>query len=216
MGESASVEVLSAEVRVLQVGNGQLTRGMYRQLDEAAPRRFEPFGRVKDNKRRPKDRWPLTGRDSGTGVLLIGRDTETGALVRYHAQPPDWSATDGPEAFAHWMRHWAQLNGTFITYHRGYEVAKYQGLAIHWMVSYRDICAAPEAWHVRDKAPDSVRQLDRVRQLELRQQRCTVDLDELERQWREKANLELAAMLDKQAKHDEFKALPLIVLARLK
>ena len=34
MSESASVEVLSAEVRVLHVGNGQITRSMYRQLDE--------------------------------------------------------------------------------------------------------------------------------------------------------------------------------------
>jgi hypothetical protein len=40
MSESANVEVLSAEVRVLQVGNRQITRSMYRQLDEAT---FEWF-----------------------------------------------------------------------------------------------------------------------------------------------------------------------------
>jgi hypothetical protein len=80
------------------------------------------------------------------GVLqLVGRDSETGALVRYHAQPPGWSESEGPEEFAHWMRHWAQLNGSFITYHRGYPVARYQGLAIRWRVSYKDVCAAPEA-----------------------------------------------------------------------
>ena len=50
MTESASVEVLSAEIRVLQVGSGQMTRSMHRQLDEASFERFEPFGRVKDNK----------------------------------------------------------------------------------------------------------------------------------------------------------------------
>jgi hypothetical protein len=112
VGESASVAVLSAEVRVLQVGNGQITRSMYRQLDEAAPERFEPFGRVKNNsKRRQKDGWLLAGRDGETGVLLVGRDTETGALVRYQAQPPDWSVSEGPEEFAHWTRHWVQLNG---------------------------------------------------------------------------------------------------------
>jgi hypothetical protein len=61
---------------VLQVGNLQLTRSMYRQLDEAAPERFEPFGRVKDNKRRPKDGWRLVGRDGETGVLLVGRDAK--------------------------------------------------------------------------------------------------------------------------------------------
>jgi hypothetical protein len=69
-------------------------------------------------------------------------------------------------------------------------------------VSYKDVCAAPEAWHVRDKAPESVRQLDRARQLEMRQQRCTVDLDELERQWREKANGKLAEMRAAQAKSE--------------
>jgi hypothetical protein len=53
MSESASVEVLRAEVRVLQVGNGQITRSMYRQLDEANPEQFEPFGRVRDGKGNP-------------------------------------------------------------------------------------------------------------------------------------------------------------------
>jgi hypothetical protein len=106
MSESASVAVLSAEVRVLQVGNLQLTRSMYLQLDEAAPERFEPFGRVKDNKRKLKD-----------GLLLVGRDSETRALVRYHAQPPD---SEGPEEFAHWMRHWAQVNGSIINHYCGY------------------------------------------------------------------------------------------------
>src|SRR5512133_1656755 len=119
MNESASVAVLSAEVRVLQVGKLQLTRSMYRQLDEAAPERFEPFGRVKDNKCKLKD-----------GLLLVGRDSETRALVRYHAQPPDWSESEGPEEFAHSMRHWAQVNGSIINYYCGYLVARYQGLAI--------------------------------------------------------------------------------------
>ena len=43
MSESARVEVLPADVRVVQVGSLQLTRSMYWQLDEAALRRFEPF-----------------------------------------------------------------------------------------------------------------------------------------------------------------------------
>jgi hypothetical protein len=86
MSESASVEVLSAEVRVLKVGNGQITRSMYRQLDEATLDRFEPFGRVKDNKRKTKE-----------GVLqLVGRDSKTAALVRYIAQPSNWSSSRDP------------------------------------------------------------------------------------------------------------------------
>jgi hypothetical protein len=66
MTESASVAGLSAEVRILHVGNGQITRSMYRQLDEVNLERFEAFGRVKDNKLK-----------SGEGVLkLVGRDTK--------------------------------------------------------------------------------------------------------------------------------------------
>lgn len=55
--------------------------------------------------------------------------------------------------------------------------------------------------------------MDRPRQVEMRLQRCKVDLDELKRQWQEKANSELAEMLKAQARYDEFKALPLIVFA---
>jgi hypothetical protein len=81
MSESASFEGLTAEVRVLQVGNGQITRSMYRQLDEANLERFEPFGRVREDQENLRK-----------GVLqLVGRDTTTSALVRHSAHPPDWS-----------------------------------------------------------------------------------------------------------------------------
>jgi hypothetical protein len=43
-----------------------------------------------------------------------------------------------------------------------------------------------------------------------------VDLVELEQAWHAKAGAELAKLLEAQAKYDAFKALPLIVLARLK
>jgi hypothetical protein len=75
MGESASVEGFSAEVRVLQVRNGQITRSIYRQLDEAPPERFQPFGRVKDKKRIPKE-W---GQPKGGVLQLVGRDSKTRA-----------------------------------------------------------------------------------------------------------------------------------------
>jgi hypothetical protein len=104
MRESARVEVLCAEVRVLQVGNGQITLSMYRQLDETTFERFEPFGRVKDIEP-----------DYNERVLqLVGRDTKTGALVRYYPRSPDWSRRvdgtrrDGPSEFAHWLLHTEQ------------------------------------------------------------------------------------------------------------
>jgi hypothetical protein len=131
---------------VVQVDSRQLTRSMYRQLDEAALRRFEPFGRVKDNKRE------LTH-----GVLLVDRDSKTGALVRYHARPPDWSPSEGPEEFTHWMSHWPKGRGR-VSYSHGYRVPSYEGFARRWTVSFKNVCTAPE----------SVRQLDRVRQLEMR------------------------------------------------
>ena len=47
---------------------------------------------------------------------------------------------------------------------------------------------------------------------EHRAKRCTVNLGELEQAWRAKAEAELAELLQTQAKYDEFKALPLVVL----
>jgi hypothetical protein len=61
------------------------------------------------------------------------------------------------------------------------------------------------------KLRSGVRELDRLSQLETRQKRCKVDLDELQRQWREKAEGELVDLLKEQAMYDKFKALSLIV-----
>jgi hypothetical protein len=77
MRESASVEVLSGEVRVLKVGNGQITRSMYRQTQ-------------------------------GGVLQLVGRDSKTAALVRYIAQPSNWSKQQGPSEFEHWLQHTRQ------------------------------------------------------------------------------------------------------------
>ena len=70
---AARVEVLTAEVRVLQVGSRQITMSVYNQLDRVEPGEIEPFGRV-------------APRDAGPGwVYVVGasaRDTDRGALVR--------------------------------------------------------------------------------------------------------------------------------------
>jgi hypothetical protein len=68
--ETATVEVLTAEVRVLQVGRRQITMSVCRQLDQVEPWQIEPFGRVSD------------GEYGGSWVAVVGRDTRTGALVR--------------------------------------------------------------------------------------------------------------------------------------
>jgi hypothetical protein len=55
------------------------------------PNGFEPFGRVRDSERTP----------TGKGALqLVGIDTETSALVRYDAYPPNWSKRKGPSEYA--------------------------------------------------------------------------------------------------------------------
>lgn len=51
MSNTATVEALTAEVRVLMVGNRQVTLSVFRQLDEViadneSVEEFEPFGRV--------------------------------------------------------------------------------------------------------------------------------------------------------------------------
>ncbi len=70
MGESktATVETLTAEVRVLMVGSRQITLSVYGQLDRSDE--IVPFGRVRP--RGAKWGW----------IYLIGRDQETGALAR--------------------------------------------------------------------------------------------------------------------------------------
>jgi hypothetical protein len=68
--ETATVEVLTAEVRVLQVGSRQVTMSVYRQLDRVDPDEIEPFGRVRD------------GSDDPAWVYVVGRHVDTGALAR--------------------------------------------------------------------------------------------------------------------------------------
>jgi hypothetical protein len=70
---TATVEVLTAEVRVLMVGSRQVTLSVYNQLDHVRPDDIDPFGRV-----RPRDAEP-------GWVCVVGaskRDTDRGTLVR--------------------------------------------------------------------------------------------------------------------------------------
>jgi hypothetical protein len=64
---AATVEVLMAEVRVLQVGRRQVTLSVVRQLDWADPADVEPFGRVRTGDK-PPGRVQATG---GGGFSLV-------------------------------------------------------------------------------------------------------------------------------------------------
>lgn len=71
--ETATVETLTAEVRVLMVGNRQITQTIAKQLDQVHPDYIDPFGRINAH-------W-IT--DSVTTV--IGRDKRDGSLVLSNA-----------------------------------------------------------------------------------------------------------------------------------
>ena len=86
----------------------------------------------------------------------------------------------------------------------GLVVAMHHKFALRWNGTSKNVCDAPNFWHDKDGTPEWVREYDRPRQLELRQQRCQVDLGELESQWQKKANSQLARLLEAQAKYDEF------------
>ena len=73
MEYTATVEVLTAEVRVLMVGSRQVTLSVYRQLDRRPSDEVEPFGRVSDKQDEPKY--------GCRSVFVVGCDA-SGALVR--------------------------------------------------------------------------------------------------------------------------------------
>lgn len=67
---SATVETVTAEVRVLMVGSRQVTMSVYNQLDRVDPGDVEPFGRVA-----PRDA-------NQQRIYIVGRERSSGALVR--------------------------------------------------------------------------------------------------------------------------------------
>jgi hypothetical protein len=67
---TATVEVLTAEVRVLMVGSRQITLSVFRQLDWVSPEKIQPMGRVRD-----KD-------DASDYVGVVGREISSGVLVQ--------------------------------------------------------------------------------------------------------------------------------------
>lgn len=78
--QAATVEVLTAEVRTLVVGNRQVTMSIYKQLDHVPWREIEPFGRVNA---------PTLG--VGAEVSVVGRHIPSGALVACRLAAPDLS-----------------------------------------------------------------------------------------------------------------------------
>lgn len=97
---TATVETLTAEVRVLMVGSRQVTLSVYRQLDKCRLAEFIPMGRVNATPRcrPPKD--PDYAKRSvcqqhglvecHRRIELVGKDL-AGNLVRAEAAPPPYA-----------------------------------------------------------------------------------------------------------------------------
>lgn len=75
---TATVETLTAEVRVLMVGNRQITLSVAKQLDFVSPANIEPFGRIKA---------PWLGSEE-LRTAVIGAETGSGSLVVSAAYTP--------------------------------------------------------------------------------------------------------------------------------
>lgn len=86
--DTATVQTLAAEVRVLVVGNRQITTGIARQLDTVRSAEIEPFGRIAGK---------AIGKPSMRRVYVVGRSKTTGALVQAEA-----AAAIEPETYAAW------------------------------------------------------------------------------------------------------------------
>ncbi len=86
-----TVEVQTAEVRVLQVGRRQVTLSMVRQLDWANPADVEPFGRVRTGDKLPGrpeviDSMWTSQVKSAAPVEIIGSAAGVAELNRYKVQ----------------------------------------------------------------------------------------------------------------------------------
>lgn len=110
---TATVETLTAEVRVLMVGSRQVTLSVYRQLDSVDMWDMEPFGRVRTAKAvgygAPSFSVEVVGRRANSG--------EPGELVAgSYCKPPRNIEMDNfhewvDPAVAHWVWHSIKSNG---------------------------------------------------------------------------------------------------------
>lgn len=97
----AMVEVLTAEVRVLQVGRRQVTLSVVRQLDWADPADVEPFGRVRTGDNLPGRPRVIDSMGSSRvkqpgAVEVVG--SAAGVLVRSVAWRAGLTCTSGGSA----------------------------------------------------------------------------------------------------------------------
>jgi hypothetical protein len=94
---TATVETLTAQVRVLMVGSRQVTLSIFDQLDSCHPDLITPFGRVSPRNERPKQ------------VTVVGR-SPGGELCRSSIGIPSRNRATGGV----WGWHWSNHGGTAV------------------------------------------------------------------------------------------------------
>ena len=109
----------------------------------------------------------------------MGRDTETSALVRCDAYPPDWSPREGPSEFAHWLLHTEQSRPCRYTVADGPG-----GRQVVWTGGSEHSLPCPvrlacQSGQTTRAVADERGPADALQ----RAKRCTVDLGELEQAW---------------------------------
>lgn len=105
---TATVETLTAEVRVLKVGSRQVTMSVYNQLDYAGYDETELFGRV-----HPRDRDPEY-------AYLVGMNRKDGTLVRVRVPVTESAIKNSSTAWNDYRRPLseAQSIDTYLHRHR--------------------------------------------------------------------------------------------------
>lgn len=212
---TATVETLTAEVRVLMVGSRQVTLSVYRQLDWLEASAIVAFGRVSTGRKRDEDEVP-------GGIELVGVDDD-GNLVRSGSWPPD-QFERAPLVFDHWCYH----RETEVTYSNPCIVAEEGRHKLYWRHRSDDMrmpvpCPLisqhrPEC-HCRDyRSSENMKFSKWLCAERYHQSRVGAfcDMDKLELSWRNKADDEFRELVKARCLHDKMAALPLIVLAGLR
>ena len=114
---TVTVETLAAEVRVLQVGNRQITLSIYKQLDTVSPWRIKPFGRAYGQAPGTDDAYGY-GMKEEAALELVGSDDE-GNLVKAIVKadtdvpgirrPAPYATDEAKEKYTYWKAQWNEL-----------------------------------------------------------------------------------------------------------
>lgn len=222
---TATVETLTAEVRVLMVGNRQVTLSVAKQLDRVCYEHLEPFGRV-EVARKDNDDYELDER----GINIVGRHRETGVLCIAFAPKVVWPSRT--QEFWHWSYHGLQQGR--LSEGQRISVAEVDGRQLYWYVPRaRELgqeceCDTPPHVLYERHYPDAD-DYDAVKHwlyeerrharnvLVMRQTRGELcDLKELKYQFKADAAEEFPLALAREKLQAEAESLPLIVLAGLK